>query len=231
MGNLLLLELLGSLFFELEKCKSPLVHRFNKGISEMEISGLIMPLELSFPQPLVEYFQWKDGLIREGLEDIPLAGFNLFPFGSPFSLKEAVEIFQYYAIDHGHWGVNFFPVFESGLGDYLLLDINEASPTSGMVCFSSPADPNAQGVVSYADSLNRLIEAIIECYQKEVYYFTEFEGHRILEEHYDAGFNIWKNNNPRSEYWKIVEASWGLEKTHATIEVARPITEHRLPFG
>jgi hypothetical protein len=102
-------------------------------------------------------------------------------------------------------GKKVFPIFESGLGDYFLLDIDQKSDTHGMIMFWSPSDPYFQGVISIADSFVSLLKTLLKCYKEGIYLFEKnADGQRVLVCDPKAEHSIWENNNPQSQYYKVL---------------------------
>ena len=186
--------------------ESPLVARLKKGIDKDYINSIIEPHEIIFPEELFTYYGWRNGFTIGPDEFISMASVTLFTLGNPIPVETSLEEYFEYSFVNGFWEKKYFPLFESGIGDYYLMDLDPDSSNYKMIMFYSPATPYFQGVISFSDSLQKLIETIVECYERNIYFFEEFEGDKVFVTIPGTSFELWKKNNPKSEYWRTLES-------------------------
>lgn len=184
--------------------ESPLVPRLKEGIERDYINDIIKQDELIFPEELYTYYGWRNGFSIGPDEFISMATVTLFTLGNPIPIETSLEEYFEYSFINGYWDKKYFPLFESGIGDYYLIDLDPDSPNYKMIMFFSPATPYFQGVISFSDSFQKLIYTITECYERKYYFFEEFEGNRVFGATRGASFELWKQNNPKSEYWRTL---------------------------
>jgi len=204
--KILLSILLDELFKELEKTDSPVASLLQSGLSEVQIEeGLrAKGITLLLPKDVFDLYAWKNGLKHEIIDAKSIGAIRLFGLGIFPSFDDAIESYYYYAIKNKYWDCNLFPLFESGGGDFYLIDCSQDSPTYKMILFFSLVDPIvSNGVKTKFDSLLALIQSMLECYQKKIYWYNN-SGGGFLEMNYELQLEVFIKNNPRSDYWKAV---------------------------
>ena len=200
-------KLLDQLLEVLTNLNSPLVPFLQLGVSIEYIKEETSTIPLNIPEELFIFYGWKNGITNKNIEDYPLSTFELFTLANPISIEDSIEIHKFHAIDKNYWENKYFPLFESGLGDYFLQDIDSKSETSGMIMFFSPISPYFQGVITIADSFVSLIETILSCYKEKIYNFQiDAEGKKYLTTKSHPEFTLWEKHNPKSQYRKVLQS-------------------------
>ncbi len=141
----------------------------------------------NFPQELVNFYQWHDGM--EDSNEM-LGKLELFNFGYFLSLKKALT---FSSTNQSLSSKNFFPLFTNNGGDFLLYNFKDR-----FIYFDSPVLLSDKKPISKYDSFGRLLETIKECYAEKAYYFQD----DFLEIDYNKEEAISKRLNPLSKYWK-----------------------------
>lgn len=200
--------LLDKLFNELQISNPPLCPLLQSGIDSDYLLQAANGLHLNFPDELLTYFAWKNGVADQTVNDNPLISFEIFPFGFPLTFEYSIKAYKFYAVENSYWKKDHFPVFESNLGDYFLLDTESESDTQGMILYFSPATPYWEGAISTADSFPNLIKTVIMCYKANTYHIeTNSQGQAFLENDFRSESEIWEENNPRAQLRKLLKNS------------------------
>lgn len=201
----MVVELCEQLLLELEKSKSPVLPYLQPGISKKEIDNSLQlaGIDISFPKEVYSLYGWKNGINDEDSESRPIGELRLFTLGIFVSLNLATVNYLGRAIRKSYWSKGLFPLFESGGGDYYLIDTNKRSRKHGMILFYSPSNPFFQGAVSIFDSLDSCLTSIIECYRAKAYYFDPDSSYFDIEGELETA--IWRKHNPKSEYYRILD--------------------------
>jgi hypothetical protein len=198
-----LTELLDKLYKILEAADSPLVLLLQEGISESYIDNALSTngITLNLPPEVYDLYAWRNGIKGYGIEPSIEGDIRLFDGGAFFPIEFAIESYIYYALRNTYWKEGLFPLFETGGGEYYLMDCKEESETYRMIFYFSLANPYIQGVISQFDSLESLFTSIVECYEKSVYYYVT-EPEKQLMVSVTGEQQIFQKNNPKSEYWR-----------------------------
>ncbi|WP_153796891.1 SMI1/KNR4 family protein [Foetidibacter luteolus] len=182
----------------LQYAKSPVVNHLNKGINTERIDSIVKEFDVSLPVEAADLFKWRNGTNIEGLQKLQLETW-IFPLASFISLETCMSVYKQCMDMRYQWKENLFVIFDSGIGDLFMIDVNENSATKGMIFMDSPAAVDFLGPVTVFDSLAACIETQIECYKKGAYVIEE--GTLVVINH-DKKVEISKQNNSKSEYWK-----------------------------
>ncbi len=197
--------LLNQLSKELERIKSPLIDFFQPGIARRDIDEKLKKegVALQMPAEVFDLYKWRNGLKEEILDSKAIGEISLFSLGIFSSLAAAIKSYQHYAIQNKYWDEGMFPLWESGGGDFYLIDCNKKSKTYRRIMFFSHIDPIvSDGVKSKFDSIETLIQSILECYQRGIYRY-DYPDRSFLEVDDKLQLIVFIGNNQKSEYWKI----------------------------
>ena len=99
------------------------------------------------------------------------------------------------------WGEKKIPLFESGGGDFFLIECDQASNDYGKIYFYCPSAVDFQMIISMYDSLYSLFQGIYECNKQGICEYDSNTG--MWERDKMKVFEIEKRLNPSSEYWKL----------------------------
>lgn len=139
------------------------------GLSENNIREKITTLPITFPKEIFELYQWKNGIA--GNHDARIGQQEIFPLGIFDSLEETIQTYKYYT-SKGHFSLNLFPLFSSGGGDFVLVNLDSDSTQYGYIYLYSPVLYH-EDLESMYSSLNNLFNCVLECYQAGAYYFED----------------------------------------------------------
>jgi hypothetical protein len=89
------------------------------------------------------------------------------------------------------------PILSSGQGEFLTIDLNFGD-SSPVFCVQ-PWNPDSETYTTIYDSLNSMLETLITCYKKNVFYISE---NGLLEMNFEKTWSISKKFNPNSKYWQ-----------------------------
>lgn len=93
---------------------------------------------------------------------------------------------------------NKFPIMTDCSGDFLAIDLDITSPTYGKIIYMAKFLLNGN-FISIFDSPNNLFGSILECFEKKVYSYND-ANNLVFDENLE--YEIFKNENPNSDYWK-----------------------------
>jgi cell wall assembly regulator SMI1 len=192
-------ETLGELSKTLIASQSPLTNFFKAGLTAEAVDRLTKNVNLNLPQDLKTIYEWKNGVDLDKLDDRNFDT-SLFPLATFVGLEDALEAYQFYT-NEKYWPTNMFPVFQSNGGDFFLSDINPQSKNYSRIYFFSPSDPYFSDLISYADSVEKLLESVINCYSLGIFRYDQTDEY--LDFDFDKQVVLFRKINPESEYWKI----------------------------
>ena len=173
-----------------------IVYNFlNPGVNPAYIRHAMDSLDLKLPNDFYELYKWKNGVTAT---DENSATEELIPFGSFYSIDEAIEVYQFNSIQHSYIDKRYFPLFTNDTGDYYLINTDYDDLEYGMICYYSPPVLLSKNVLTRYDSIFNLFETLITCLKQGVYFY---ENGRI-ELDYEQEIVVSKKINPRSNYWK-----------------------------
>lgn len=192
---------------ELQIIRSPLLPYFQPGVSRDIVDDLLVKnnVELKLPDEVYELYQWRNGLIDDAISSKSSGEVQLFKLAVFTSVQFSIKNYQ--GPDLRDWGVSekLFPLFDSLVGDFYLIDTDKTSDTYKMIMYYSPSNPYFQDAVSIFDSLESCLLTVGECYRQSAYYYPS--GSPYFEINPKLEVSIWKKNNPNSEYFKILANS------------------------
>jgi len=182
----------------LRESNSPILAHFQEGISASEISDSFSTMKFPVRDDIMKMYEWKNGvndLFKKKTGEI-----ELFTSGIMMPLELAVSIYALEARVQKSFKKDFFPLFTSGGGDYILMHLDEKKKTYGQLFLYSPSILLSSKPVSIYDSLNTLFQTTLEVYKKRGYYFNEVD--KTLEVVYEIEKEVAIEMNPKSEFWR-----------------------------
>jgi hypothetical protein len=192
-----LTELLDKLLIVLKEKGFAIVEWFDAGIERGIIRSQV---ELSFPNEVFELYEWRNGIKEDLLQNKTIGDLTFFGLGYFPNFGRSLITYNNYK--NHYWEKAFFPLFESGGGEYYLINCDKLSNDYKTIFFWSPSDEMFEDVISIFDSLNNLIESIIHCYDSGAYYLDENKSLRIDG---NKEIEVCTKLNPQSEYWKLFQ--------------------------
>lgn len=164
---------------------------------EQRFIELTRKLKLEPSSDLIDLYSWKKGLKGELALDISF-DYRMFSFGSPIFYKDTSNLYILDESTDGLFTGKYLPfVFHGILEDPILIDLSKRSKTRGSIYYFCPNVTLSATPVQIYDSLQSMIESIIECYQKEAYIIDEAG---LLDVN-DLEQEITRKLNPKSDYW------------------------------
>lgn len=188
-------KILKSLESNLQVFCKPIADKLEKGLNKYYIDDVFSKLDISNDE-LKKLYQWRNGIKVDTGKYV--GEFDFCSHGKMLPLEEAIVHYEAYIKD-SLWKKNYFPLFTTNAGDYLLYDIDKNSKTYGMLLLYSPSLLIVEPETAY-DSLENFFETIISCYQQGIYKFNESDN--TLEVDFDRESKITSKKNPKSDYWK-----------------------------
>ena len=170
--------------------------QFNSGISGYDIVQIMTANKLSFSNSLKDLYIWRNGINIQESSDI--LEYMIFPNGILFSFEEAIEHYKICALKEKVWAEEFFPIFSSGYGDYVLIKQSTAFHFDEFLYFFSPALLVVEPTTIY-DSLETLFDSLKEGYQNGT---IKRDNNLLIRDQYSY-HDLMKKRNPQSEYWKM----------------------------
>jgi hypothetical protein len=176
---------------------APILSRLNAGIDlqQLEFDNFTGHL----PEEMIALYGWRNGV--RSVQDKELSGkFSLFELGIFISVETLRSIQDEKAnVEYG-WEPTKLPLFESGRGDYYILDCEEKSESKGMIFYHSLNAVRYSRMVTCYDSLYSLFYGIYNCTEQGIYSYDD-SGKLATDRR--RSFEIRKELNPRSDYWKL----------------------------
>jgi hypothetical protein len=165
------------------------------GVSNEYIDKVFVDISLNF-QKIKEIYSWRNGTSETTKPSYTKYSFH--PFGNFMPIEEAVKVKKQYE-DEGHWEHNLFPIITNYDGDFLLLDIDENSPTYGFLYISSTSMLLIPPITIY-DSFTSFVKSVSNCYSSKGYRYNKKTNELEVNLEYEKVFS--NAINPRSEFWK-----------------------------
>lgn len=189
--KLLLLE---KLLIEKE---SPVVKSLNEPIEYDELVEKITNHKFSFLKDFVDFYQWKDGqklnLFTKGAFEYELTSFgNFFDIDTLLSFFILEKVTKKLPYEN-----KYLAFFFNSCGDRIVIDLKEKSKTFGRLFIFAPSVTLSSKPMQIFDSIECMVDTIIECYQKGAYKIDN--GKLIID--FDLESRIAQEINPNSEFW------------------------------
>lgn len=147
-------------------------------------------------EKLRQLYCWKNGIKADSSKYI--GEFDLSSFGKMIPLEEALTHYNM-SIKDKIWSENYFPLFTTNAGDYLLYDIDKKSSTYGMLLLYSPSLLIVEPETIY-DSLESFFDTLIDCYKEGDYKLNKSNYTLEIDDELETEKSF--NKNPISDYWK-----------------------------
>ena len=165
-----------------------------KNVSSKEVDYYLNLLQVENPEfkLLVEHIGGNS--INEIIEN----ECQIFQFGSILSLEEMVE---HTNMIEPLWIKTFIPMVANGDGEYLLFNNDIGEKNFGKLHLYSPSLLFVNDPISYYDSIFCMILTTIQAYKKGFLKYDVDED--WLDHDMDGLFQIAKNINKDSDYWKL----------------------------
>jgi|GEM_PF-573515 len=209
MQNIGVRQLLESLLNELERHSAPVLRYLKDGISKEKIEAAFKEknIQLQLPEEALELYNWKNGVPAFIEEDEPIIGeLELFTLGVYTSFELSLDTYISHILKSDFFTPSMFPLFESGGGELFLLECNPISPEYKKILMFTLHDPVfVEPVESKYDSLESLLLTVLECYQKGIYFFSEFGGKRVFDIQRLSEVEVATKHNPKSYYWAALQ--------------------------
>lgn len=141
-------------------------------------------------------YKWKNGIPYD--TSLPTNVFDFCSMGVMLPLEFISKL--YGEGDYrGDWEGHYFPLIGNYAGDYLLYNSDKNSDSYGMLYLYSPSLLFIDEKISYHDSIESMIQSIIECFRRGAYNYDEKRGG--LDADIDLQYEIYARLNPKSSYW------------------------------
>jgi hypothetical protein len=149
--------------------------------------------EDQIPESIIEIYSWHNGVELDGVNSIRL--FYLFPrffLNTIESVQEIIDLSDFYDFRRN----KLFPLFSSGHGEYLAIDI-----ISGKIIYCSVANIDLETFTTIYDSFSSFLQTINYCYENNIYCL---DNKSLLTSDLRMEIEISKQYNNESEFWKII---------------------------
>ena len=189
-------EILNNLNNILKEIKHPILNKFEDPEEEEDIKYKLVKTKLNIDEDLMSLYLWHGGINGAAIYDNTFV--ELFSFGSFIDLSSAISLLL---LDKKTLKIynNKLPFIQSLTGDVISIDLDNKSPTKGMLLLLSPSLTLSSNFVTVYDSVKKWIETIIECYNQDVY---KLNSDGTLEVNYKIEKEISKKINGNSDFWK-----------------------------
>ena len=191
--------LLGKLEDYWRSTKAPILNKLNPGISYK--TDTIKGFTGILPSEVWELYQWKNG-VKPAAGDT-IGELKIIEMGIFDSFEHAQQLQQEMANDPYGWDSSKFILFESGGGDYYLIDAGIDSPSYGQIFYHSVGSPEFNRIISIYDSLYALFQTTYECFANNIY---EYRSGKWKCNDINKEIDIAKALNPKSDYWRLGES-------------------------
>ncbi|MFD2919974.1 SMI1/KNR4 family protein [Terrimonas rubra] len=182
----------------LSESDCPLLTHFQGGISASEVADTFSNLKFPIRDDIKQLYEWKNGvsdLFKKKTGEI-----ELFSSGIMMPLELATSMYVLEVKVQKSFKKEFFPLFTSGGGDYILIHLDESKKTYGQLFLYSPAILLSSKPMTIYDSLTTLFQTILNIYQRGGYFFSKSD--KSLEIDYDIEKEISIKLNSKSDFWR-----------------------------
>jgi hypothetical protein len=177
------------------KINAPIIEKLGQGIDSSE--SLLLKSSYDLPPDVLTLYRWKNG--TNTLADDLIGNVKLFSSAIFIPIERAIEIQRSMTKDKYGWDVTKFTLFESGGGEYFLIDCDIESASYEMIFFHSIGAIEFDRIITMYDSLDALFLTICQCFSSGAYFY---EG-KVFKINNDLEFEISKKINLKSAYWKL----------------------------
>lgn len=163
-----------------------------------ELIELITNYKFSFLKDFVDFYSWKGGLNSALLFKEEAFDYELSSFGNFFEISGMLSFFTMERISKTlTYEKKYFPFFFNSSGDRIIIDLIEKSKTFGKIFIFSPSITMSPKPMQIYDSIESMIDTLIECYQNGAYKVANGK----LEIDFDLESKTAQKFNPLSEFW------------------------------
>lgn len=179
--------------------KPKLLNAMYNGLSGHIIIEKLKFFDFEVPDDVVTLYEWKNGT-NEDSNDAD----ELFIDGYFLNIDSSIEMCK--IEPKVEWNSEFFPLFIGYGGVVTLIGVIKDSINFNKIFFYDPTSggtnvTHGKCLIGYCDSLENLIDSVIECYERGVYKIDSESREMIID--WDLFRTIYKENNPNSEYWQM----------------------------
>jgi len=181
------------------KIDFPLLSRLGAGVHENSFTPVNFDGVL--PDELKVLYKWKNGIKPEFARD-PIGRQTLFNGGIPMALASVWQVQGLLGGDDDQgWSRSKIPIFESGGGEYYLLDCDASTAEFGRIIFYNPGSVDYELTIGIYDSLVTLFQSVLKAYEDDLFRVGD---HGYLEvSDYNKLSRLKKEFNPQSDYWRL----------------------------
>jgi hypothetical protein len=175
----------------------PIIDQFNPGvdISPAQIGNFSGEL----PNEVFKLYEWRNGQ-NIGSASTLLGELWFFNSGIFLPFETLIMVQNQMGNNEYGWNSTMLPLFESGGGDYYLIECDKFSHLYGMISFYCPSAVDFDKIITMYDSLETFFSGIYESFEKGVYRYDEMG---VLQSDQAQLSDIEKRLNPKSDYWKL----------------------------
>lgn len=178
---------------------TPIIKKLQPGI-EIDVNEL-KKFTGQLPLQVNELYQWKNGLYKN--EKDLIGSVCLFQLGFPLRFDDIIVEQARRSGEELGWESTMLPLFESGSGEYFLIDCNLLNESYGRIFYHSIGSVDFDLIISIYDSLFDLFLSILECSKQGIY---RYEGENAtLTVDWKKLFEFNKRLNPKSDYWRLYD--------------------------
>ena len=182
------------MFFNYVKTKNKkLYDNLNQGLSDNEITKLCENLGFSLPEEIRYLYNLKNGF-KTNIK-LPIDQCLMFEDGLFLSLQKGTE--EYELLKYENNMAYKLPIFESGFGDFLLVDDDVQSKTYKQILIWSPSLLIVDPITIY-DSLVQLMMTTIRSFVIKAYYYDKHYALQVDDEKFHE---VARDCNCQSLYW------------------------------
>ncbi|PSL19890.1 SMI1/KNR4 family protein [Chitinophaga ginsengisoli] len=139
------------------------------GIPRHEVEQKIASFNITLPPEVYELFEWRNGLKESSDETI--GNSLLFPWGIQEPFDRCFSVYKS-SSDQKYFPKQYFPIFTSGGGDYILINCDKSDESYGYLYWHSLALYGTERDVRYT-SLATLLQCVLECFEAGAYSFVD----------------------------------------------------------
>ena len=153
------------------------------------------------PEEVKVLYKWKNGIRPEFARD-PIGRQTLFDGGILMTMKEVGRVQGLLGGDEDEgWSRSKIPIFESGGGEYYLLECDASSATFGRIIIFDIGSVDFERTIGMYDSLGTLFQTVLKAYEDGLFRVGD---HGYLEvSDYKELSRLKKEFNPQSDYWRL----------------------------
>jgi hypothetical protein len=188
-------ELLNNLERTLKEINAPVLDLLIPGENRVVND---MP-KLTFPPEMEILYAWKNGTNIQTKP--PLGKIWLFYLGIFLEFSIAKEVYELNCKELPAWDKSKFPLFESGGGEFYLLECDMESSEYGMIFFHSIGDIDIDVIISKFDSIESWVKTTLECYTSGCYWIDKENSFFKCDLRKELLIGI--KHNPKSKFWKM----------------------------